>query len=53
MNVLSLLWDDPLWIAAIVVTIGLHVAFVVAIRRLARGAADAKKPDESGGPPAP
>lgn len=37
MNVLGLLADSPLWIAVLVVTVALHVAFVVVVRRLMRG----------------
>jgi hypothetical protein len=42
MSVFSLLLDSPLWIALIVVTVGVHVAFFVVVRRLSRG----RPPDE-------
>jgi hypothetical protein len=34
--VLRLFADNPLWIALVVVTIAIHVGFVVALRRLFR-----------------
>jgi hypothetical protein len=36
MNLLALLLESPAWIALIVATLGLHVAFFVWIRRLVR-----------------
>jgi hypothetical protein len=49
MSLFGLLLDSPLWIALIVVTVGLHVAFFVVVRRLSR----ARPPGESGEPGEP
>lgn len=53
MNPLSLLLDSPLWIAVLVVTVGLHVAFFVAVRRLSRRDAprrpEDRRPEDHGG----
>jgi hypothetical protein len=48
MSLFSLLLDSPLWIALIVITVGLHVAFFVVVRRLSRARPPADPPD--GGP---
>lgn len=54
MSVFSLLLDSPVWIALILVTIALHVAFFVVLRRLfrARPPAEPQKvpPEDQGGP---
>jgi hypothetical protein len=41
MNLLDLLFESPAWIAVLIVTVALHVAFFLGVRRLMRGEADA------------
>lgn len=52
MSLFSLLLDSPLWIALILVTVALHVAFFVAVRRLSRAPPPEDRPGEppDGGP---
>jgi len=44
---MQLLLNHPLWIVVIVVTILLHVAFFIGIRRVLRKAAESKTDDEA------
>lgn len=44
---MQLLLNNPLWIVIIVVTILLHVAFFIGIRRVMRKAAEAKTDSEA------